>query len=73
MVPAGPNVVNIKGSALPEGSEQTAGTDPSTLGVPAGQTATDSHDYQLPVSESPNVIPSELPSESHSTRANTSV
>ena len=40
-VPAGPTVTDIVESTLPEGSVQTVGTDPTTVDVPAGGTATD--------------------------------
>lgn len=41
-------MVKIKDSTLPEGAEQTAGTDPTAVNVVAGGTATGSDSYQLP-------------------------
>jgi pyrrolidone-carboxylate peptidase len=48
VVPVGPTVTNIVESTLPDGAVQTAGTDPSTVNVPAGGTATDVDGFQLP-------------------------
>jgi hypothetical protein len=46
-VPIGSTVINIDEATLPPGSEQTAGTDPTTVVVPEGGTATDLDGFQL--------------------------
>ena len=48
MVPVGTAVINIVDSALPAGAVQTGGTDPTTVVLPEGGTATDSNGFQLP-------------------------
>ena len=45
-VPVGPTVIDIVKSMLPPGSIQTACTDPTTVIVPAGGTATNSDGFQ---------------------------
>jgi hypothetical protein len=52
-VPIGSTVINIDETTLPPGSEQTAGTDPTTVVVPEGGTATDLDGFQLPVVPTP--------------------
>ena len=46
-VPPGPAVIDIDESTLPPGYVQTAGTDPTTVVVPSGGTATDEDGYQI--------------------------
>ena len=52
-VPAGPTVTDIDESTLPPGSEQTVGTDPTTVDVPAGGTGTDLDGYYIPTVPQP--------------------
>jgi uncharacterized protein (DUF2141 family) len=56
-VPPGPAVIDIDESTLPPGYLQTAGTDPTTVVVPSGGTATDQDGYQiLPLGKVKGVI-----------------
>ena len=62
-VPAGPAVVDIDEGTLPPGYKQTGGTDPTTLNVPPGGTATDSDGFQKPT-ETPTASPTGSPTAS---------
>jgi len=59
-VPVGPTVTDIVESTLPPGYQQTAGTDPTTLVVLAGETATDIDGYNFPTG-SPTAAPTVTP------------
>lgn len=65
-VPVGATVTDIVASTLPDGAEQTAGSDPSTVVVPGGGTATDSDGFQFPVVE-PTTSPTKSPTVSPGT------
>lgn len=56
-VPVGPTVTDIVESTLPDGALQTGGSDPSTVIVPGGGTATDSDGFQIQTS-TPTKAPS---------------
>ena len=62
-VPAGPAVVDIDEGTLPPGYVQTGGTDPTTLNVPPGGTATDSDGFMKPT-ETPTASPTGSPTKS---------
>ena len=62
-VPAGPTVTDIVESTLPPGAEQTVGTDPTTVDVPAGGTGTDLDGYYIPT-DSPTASPTGAPTSS---------
>jgi hypothetical protein len=61
-VPIGDSVIDINKSTLPSGYEQTVGTDPKTVIVSSGSTATNLDGYFFP-SAAPSSLPSESPSE----------
>ena len=74
-VPSGFTVIDVDESTLPPGGEQTAGTDPTTVRVPGGGTATDSDGYHFltamptrPPTGSPSALPSLPPSSSPTLR-----
>ena len=52
-VPIGDTVIDIDETTLPDGYEQTVGSNPTTVVVPAGGTATDLDGYYF-VSLKPN-------------------
>jgi hypothetical protein len=58
-VPIGDSMIDINKSTLPTGYEHTVGTDPKTVNVSSGSTATNLDGYFFP-----SVAPSSLPSES---------
>lgn len=60
VVPAGPAVTDIVETSLPPGAQQTAGSDPTTVDVPAGGTATDLDGYNVPT-DSPTSAPTVFP------------
>ena len=60
-VPIGETVIDIDESTLPPGYEQTVGTDPTTVDVPSGGTATDLDGYHFPT-EMPTKTPTASPS-----------
>ena len=62
-VPIGETVIDIDESTLPPGYEQTVGTDPTTVDVPAGGTATDLDGYYFPT-EAPTKAPTSAPTSS---------
>ena len=61
-VPIGDTVIDIDESTLPPGYQQTVGTDPTTVNVPSGGSATDLDGYHFPTA-----APSDLPSQSPTT------
>jgi hypothetical protein len=56
IVPVGPAVTDIIDTTLPEGSLQTAGTDPTRLSIPDGGTATNSDDFDLPTGKVEGIV-----------------
>ena len=64
-VPIGETVIDIDESTLPPGYEQTVGTDPTTVDVPSGGTATDLDGYHFPT-EIPTKAPTSAPTASPS-------
>jgi hypothetical protein len=56
IVPVGPAVMDIIDTTLPEGSLQTAGTDPTRLSIPDGGTATNSDDLDLPTGKVEGIV-----------------
>ena len=48
VVPPGPTVIDIDETTLPPGAERTAGTDPTSVDVPSGGTASDVDGFQFP-------------------------
>ena len=63
-VPEGSTVVDIVESTLPPGAEQTVGTDPTTVDVPAGGTGTDLDGFRFPTdmpTKSPTAPPTDSP------------
>jgi hypothetical protein len=56
IVPVGPAVTDIIDMTLPEGSLQTAGTDPTRLSIPEGGTATDSDGLDLPTGKVEGIV-----------------
>ena len=63
-VPIGETVIDIDESTLPPGYEQTVGTDPTTVDVPSGGTATDLDGYHFPTGmpdQGPNSAPTSSP------------
>jgi hypothetical protein len=66
-VPVGSTVIDIVEGTLPPGYEQTVGTDPTTVIVPAGGTATDLDGYFIPTeppTKSPTASPTASPTKS---------
>ena len=59
-VPIGSTVIDIVESTLPPGYQQTVGTNPTTVDVPAGGTATDLDGYYFPT-DAPTAAPTATP------------
>ena len=59
-VPVGETVIDIDETTLPPGYEQTVGSNPTTVDVPAGGTATDLDGYYFPT-EAPTKSPTKAP------------
>jgi hypothetical protein len=55
-VPVGPAVTDIIDTTSPEGSLQTAGTDPTRLSVPEDGTSTDSDGFDLPTGKLEGIV-----------------
>ena len=66
VVPSGPVVTNIVESTLPDGAVQTEGSNPTTVVVPEGGTATDRDGYTLPT-DSPTKSPTSSPTKNPTT------
>ena len=56
VVPPGPAVIDIDETTLPPGAERTIGTDPTSVDVPSGGTASDVDGYRFPT-DSPTKAP----------------